>query len=121
MREKIMEAGNEAKNWYKNAGWCAAVLTVVGLIGGLMIHISTNYATVREMSKVDTQVYSIDHTMEEVAKTLSTLKTTVLMLNTSLTKRLDMIDDRIKDVDKRLDRIDNRLSRLEGAHMEGIK
>ena len=113
MREMVMDA----KNWWKNAGWIAAILTLIGMVGGTFIYVSSNYATVREVTRVDQVTYNIDHTLKEVAKEMSNVKTMVVMLNTALSQRLDKIDDRLDRVDNRLDRGDDRLSRIEGRMM----
>ena len=113
MREMVMDA----KNWWKSASWIAAILTIIGMVGGSFMYVSSNYAQVREVERVDTQVIVINNTLREVARSMSTVKTMVTMLNTNMTTRLDDVTTRLDRVDHRLDRIDDRLSRLEGKMM----
>lgn len=99
------------KKWWQEHAWIIVVFTAVTLVGGIFIHMSTSYATIREVERVDWQVNIINETMKDVAKELSNVKTMVVMLNSSISSRLDSMDSR-------LDRIDDRLSRIEGNIMD---
>ena len=113
MREMVMSV----KNRWRNAVWIVIMLIVIGMIGCSFIYINLNYAKIREVERINTQVICINNTLKERPRSMSTMKAMIVVLNSNMSIRLDDITTRLDKVDDRLDHIDDILSKLENKIM----